>query len=186
LKVAFVIYEGMTSLDFIGVYDPITRLKTLNYIPELEWDIVAYTEEVVDGSGLRITPGKVREPLGAYDMVIVPGGFSSRRLTQDRGFMDWIRTAADCRLKVSVCTGSLILGEAGFLKGKRATSHFTAYQLLAKYCTVSEDRIVDEGDVITAGGVASSLDLGLYLCEKLAGAEAKEKIREAMCYLGER
>ena len=68
------------------------------------------------------------------------------------------------------------------MEGKKATTHPNAYEDLKKYCTVLNDRIVDDGDVITAGGVSSSIDLGLYLCAKLAGQEAKEKIRKQMDY----
>jgi transcriptional regulator GlxA family with amidase domain len=94
-----------------------------------------------------------------------------------------VKTAANCRLKVSVCTGALLLGAAGFLKGRRATTHRTEFERLKEFCAaVVDERIVDEGDVITARGVTSSIDLGLYLCERLAGYEAKEKIRKQMDY----
>ncbi len=82
-----------------------------------------------------------------------------------------------------MCTGALLLGAAGFLKGKTATTHPNAFRDLQKYClSVVNQRVVDEGEVITARGVTSSIDLGLYLCEKLAGREAKEKIRKQMDY----
>ncbi|MFD0131711.1 DJ-1/PfpI family protein, partial [Bacillus subtilis] len=81
-----------------------------------------------------------------------------------------------------VCTGSLLFGSAGFLNGKTATTHPNAFEDLMKYCKVVDKRIVDEGSVITARGVSSSIDLGLYLYEKLAGYEAKEKIRIQMDY----
>ena len=86
-------------------------------------------------------------------------------------------------MKASICTGSLLLGAAGFLKGKKATTHPEAFGELRKYCSsVVDERIVDEGDVITAGGVSSSIDLGLYLCEKLAGRAVKEQIRRQIDY----
>jgi cyclohexyl-isocyanide hydratase len=181
--IAFVIYNCMTSLDFIGVYDPLTRLKNMGFMPDLEWEICAHTEEVTDSTGLRMVPTKVREPLGAYDMMVIPGGFGSRKLVDDPDFIAWLKTAEPCPLKVSVCTGSLLLGAAGFLQGRRATTHFNALDILNKFCSqVVEARIVDEGDLITAGGVTSSIDLGLYLCQKLAGSEAKERIRRTMDY----
>ncbi|MBW4634157.1 MAG: DJ-1/PfpI family protein [Iphinoe sp. HA4291-MV1] len=97
--------------------------------------------------------------------------------------MEWLKTSQSCHLKVSVCTGSLLLGKAGFLTGKKATTHPNHFQELEKFCDeVVKQRIVDEGDVITAGGVTSSIDLGLYLCEKFAGSEVKEKIRRQMDY----
>jgi len=183
MKIGFIIYHGMTALDFIGVYDPLIRLKTMGFMPAMRWEICAYSSEVRDGVGLGFVPTRVREPLHEYDMIIVPGGFGSRKLYHDADFIGWLKSAEPCRLKVSVCTGSLLLGAAGFLKGKKATTHLSALDDLRKFCLlVVDQRIVDEGDVITARGVASSIDLGLYLCEKLAGHEAKEKIRQQIDY----
>ncbi len=87
------------------------------------------------------------------------------------------------RLKVSVCTGALLLGAAGFLRGRRATTHPNALKELEPYCgTVVRERVVDEGDVITAGGVACAIDAGLHLVQKLAGAEARARIAAEMDY----
>lgn len=183
MRIAFIIYNGLTALDFIGVYDPITRLKTMGFTPDLRWEICSHTKEVSDITGLHFRPTKVDEPLQDYDMAIVPGGFGSRNLVDDIGFIEWLRTAHTCKFKVSVCTGSLLLGAAGFLKGKKATSHPMAQKELKKYCNfVVNQRIVDDGDVITARGVTSSIDLGLYLCEKLADKKAAEKIRQQIDY----
>ncbi len=98
-------------------------------------------------------------------------------MMHDPHFVQWLRTAQSCPLKVSACTGALLLGAAGFLQGKRATTHHNSFGDLGAFCTVVRDqRVVDEGDVITAGGVTASIDLGLYLCEKLAGRAARDKI----------
>lgn len=183
MKVAFIIYTGMTALDFIGVYDPVTRLKTMNFISDLEWDICAHSQEVSDNAGLRFTPNKVGESLHPYDMIIVPGGIGTKKLVDDLALMTWLKTSAPCKFKVSVCTGSLLLGAAGFLEGKTATTHPNAFSDLQRYCkSVVDKRVVDEGDIITARGVTSAIDLGLYLCEKFAGREIKEKIRQQMDY----
>jgi transcriptional regulator GlxA family with amidase domain len=183
MKIGFVIYQGMTALDFIGVYDPLTRLKSMGFMRDLSWDLCAHSIEVKDSTGLAFVPTKVRESLGEYDMIVVPGGLGSRKLIDDADFISWLKTAEPCRLKVSVCTGSLLLGAAGFLKGKKATTHPEAFERLRKFCSaVVDQRVVDEGDVVTAGGVSSSIDLGLYLCERLAGPDAGEKIRRQIDY----
>jgi len=76
--------------------------------------------------------------------VLVPGGRGSRRLLDDAKFVGWLRSAAPCRLKASVCTGSLLLGAAGFLKGRRATTHPRAFDELRRFCSsVVDERIVD-------------------------------------------
>lgn len=184
MNIAFIIYNGMTALDFIGMYDPVTRLKTMGFMSDLSWDICAYTPEVRDGAGLLFTPTRVGTSLQDYTMVLVPGGFSTRKIVNEQEFIAWLKTAALCKLKVSVCTGSLLWGAAGFLQGKKATTHPMAFADLQPYCMqVLDQRVVDEGDIITARGVTSALDLGLYLCEKLAGYEVKERIRQQMDYL---
>jgi cyclohexyl-isocyanide hydratase len=183
MKTAFIIFDRMTALDLIGVYDPLTRLKTMNFVPEFNWQMCAFTEKVSDDRGLRFFPDTVAESLGGYDLIVVPGGFGTRVLQHDRSFTGWLRSAAPVKLKTSVCTGALLLGSAGFLAGKRATTHPNAFEELKLYCASLETRrIVDEGDVVTARGVSSSLDLGLHLVERIAGNEARARIAKQMDY----
>ena len=164
-----------------------TRLKSMGLMPELSWDVCARARRVTDDRGLTFTPDRVGEPLGDYDLLIVPGGFGTRALVDDAAFLGWLRTAAPCGLKASVCTGSLLLGAAGFLEGRRATTHPNAFGELERYCaSVVDERVVDEGDVVTAGGVTSAIDLGLHLVERLAGRETRERIRAQMDYRAER
>jgi cyclohexyl-isocyanide hydratase len=183
MKIAFVVFNGLTILDFIGIYDPLTRLKTMGFMPDLGWDICAYTDIVKDDRGLVMIPTAIQEPLQSYDVLVVPGGYGTRTLIQDKNFIEWIRTAEPCKLKVSVCTGALLLGAAGFLRSKQATTHRSAFQELEPFChKVLDYRIVDEGNIITARGVSSGIDEGLYVIERLAGAEARSKIAKQMDY----
>ena len=184
MKVAYIIFDGITWLDLIGIYDPISRLKT-HYLPDLSWDVCSLTNCVQDNHGLQMIPTKVNSSLAGYDVLIVPGGVGTRTLIHNPSFLDWIKTAHAATFKVSICTGSLILGAAGFLKGKAATTHFKEYETLQPFCKkVLKERIVEHGDVITAGAVSASLDLGLYLCRKWVGPEAENDIRKRMNYLG--
>lgn len=177
------IYDGMTTLDFVGVFDAVTRLKSMGLRTDLSWEICARTVEVTDREGLQLTPTQVNATLDKFDMVIVPGGTNTRTLVADQRFCDWIRTSENAAYKVSVCTGALLLAAAGLLGGRTATTHPNAYETLREYgVTVVPDRVVDQGNVITARGVTASIDLGLYLCEKLAGADARERIRVQMDY----
>lgn len=185
MRVAFVIYNGMTALDFVGVYDPVTRLQGMGFLPDLTWEICAPSEVVRDGKGLGISPTQVQKPLQEFDLLIIPGGATPlvSELTRNVPLIEWLKTASSCPLKTSVCTGSLLLGAAGFLAGKRATTHPNAFQELKPFCAeVVDERVVDAGDLITARGVTAAIDLGLYLCEKLAGFEAKQKVRQIMDY----
>lgn len=183
MKAAFVVFDGMTSLDFIGFYDPVTRLKSMKIMDDFEWRVCATAQGVVDDRGLRIQADTVAQPLDSYDMVFLPGGFGTRTLQNDRAFVDWLKSAQSARLKVSVCTGALLLGAAGFLRGRRATTHPSAYKELEPYCgSVVQDRVVDEGDVVTAGGVSSAIDAGLHIVQKLAGAGARDRVAVQMDY----
>lgn len=181
MHLAFVVYDRMTAMDFVGAYDPLTRLGTMEFRDDVTWDVCARRETVTATGGLEIGATAIDEPLDA-DLVVVPGGFATRELVEDERFLDWLRTAEGCDLLASVCTGSLLLGAAGFLEGRRATTHPDAYDELAAYCTVVEERVVDDGDLVTARGVTSSLDLGLHLCERLADRETREAIATQMDY----
>lgn len=183
MNIAYIFFNGVTWLDFVGVYDAVSRLKSMGYMNDLLWDTCSYTDTATDNFGLKIVPDSIRQPLNHYDAIIVPGGHGTRTLVKDMEFISWIRTAENAKYKMSVCTGSLILGAAGFLKSKKATTHFLEYETLQPYCAeVVKEKIVVDGDVITAGAVTSSIDLGLYLCEKWAGAQAREVIQERMDY----
>jgi transcriptional regulator GlxA family with amidase domain len=183
MQIAYIVFDNITLLDLAGIYDPVSRLRPLGFIPDLKWDLCALDDTIMDGYHLTIQVDKVAPNLAAYDMIIVPGGLGTRAMMRDQAFLKWLRTAAGVRWKVSVCTGSLLLGAAGFLQGRRATTHFDSYDTLRPFCKeVVKERVVEDFDVITAGAVASSLDLGLYLCEKLAGTKAREAVRQRMDY----
>lgn len=183
MKAAFIVFDRMTSLDFIGFYDPVTRLKSMKIMDDFEWRVCSRTRNVVDDRGLRFEVDAVNERLASFDMIIVPGGYGTRSLQQDRGFIDWLKTAQAVPLKVSVCTGALLLGAAGFLQGRRATTHPSAYKELEPYCReVVKERVVDEGDIVTARGVSSAIDMGLHLVQRLAGTDARDRVATQMDY----
>ncbi len=185
MKIAYILFDGITWLDFIGIYDPISRLKSMNYLPDLTWDICSFTNSIEDNFGLEIKSNKTQNPLADYDAIIIPGGLGTRELQFDKNFINWIKTSQNVKYKISICTGSLILGAAGFLADRKATTNFQEYETLKKYCKeVLEVRIVEDENVITAGAVSSSIDLGLYLCEKWAGQYARNEIRKRMDYNG--
>lgn len=181
MHVAFVAYDGMTALDFVGAFDPVTRLSTMGYL-DLSWGVCARTPVATANANLRVEVDAVAEPLTDCDLLVVPGGFATRTLVDDDAFVEWLRGGRDTDLVASVCTGSLLLGAAGYLDGRRATTHPSAYDDLAAYCTVVRDRVVDDGDLVTARGVSSSLDLGLYLVERLSDERTREEIAAQMDY----
>jgi transcriptional regulator GlxA family with amidase domain len=156
----------------------------MHLVSDLSWNLCAFKEKIVCYQvGLEIIPDTVGRSLRSYDVVVVPGGPGSRKLAKNGDFLNWIRTAK--KLRVSVCTGALILGAAGFLEGKSATTHHSAFDLLESYGArvIRNKRVVDKGDVITARGVSAAVDLGIYLCEKFAGKQGSAKVREQIEYL---
>ncbi len=155
MNIAYILFDEITLLDFIGFYDPIKNIKTKGFMENLNWDLCATKKSIKDSFGLEIIADKIKPDLSDYDMIVVPGGYGTRELQYNTGFIEWLRTGGNVEYIVSICTGSLLIGAAGFLKGK---------------------------NIITAGAVASSLDLGLYVCEKLVGKEKTEEIRIGMDY----
>ncbi len=183
MKIAYILFDEITLLDLIGFYDPIKNIKTKGFMENLNWDLCATKKSIKDSFGLEIIVDKIKPDLSDYDMIVVPGGYGTRKLQYDIEFIDWLRTGENVDFIVSICTGSLLIGAAGFLKNKTATTNFNEYKSLEKYCErVAQARIVDDDNIITAGAVASSLDLGLYLAEKLIGKEKTEEIRIGMDY----
>lgn len=184
MDIAFVVYDDLTVLDFVGVYDPVTRLSTMGYRDDLSWDVhaPAGSEAITATGGLSMHTTAVGEPLGEYDAVVVPGTAHTDRARTDDELIEWLRSAADCEYSISVCTGAILLGEAGLLDGHRATTHPMAFDDLKEYATVVDDRVVDDGDVITARGVTAAVDLGLYLCELWADADTRAEIASQMDY----
>eukprot|EP00659_Diplonema_papillatum_P020837 gene20837-32132_t len=193
MRVAFILFDGITYLDFLGVYDSVTRLRSMDFLPDLQWTLCGFSTEiglkektVTDSFGMRVVVECMapEDSLGGFDAVVVPGGFGTRELVKDAAFIKWLKTCEPCKHKISVCTGSLLLGEAGLLRGKRATTNANEFEALQPHCgaAVPNSRVVEDGDCITAGGVASSLDLGIYLCQKWAGPAAAAAIKKRMEY----
>ena len=183
MKIAFVLFDQMTTLDFVGFYDAVTRLKIMNLMEDVSWELCALTDRVTDELGVTIEVPQIAPDLSAYDMIFVPGGRGTRTLRHDPKMIDWLRSATGVQYKIGVCTGALLLGAAGFLEGRRATTNPPAYELLEPYCAeVVRARIVQDGNVITGGGVATSIDLGLYVLEMLSDAESVQQIAQSMDY----
>lgn len=183
MKIAFVIFNGMTFLDFIGFYDVIYRLNMFEETKGTTWDICGLSEEISDELGLTVKVNRVKPDLSEYDLLFVPGGMGTRELRYDDEFITWLKQADKVKYKVSVCTGSLLLGAAGFLENKKATTHPNVYELLEPYCAeVIKTRIVKDGDLITAGGVSTSIDLALYIVKLFVNQEAVEIIKQQIDY----
>lgn len=185
MKAAFVVYEGFNLFELAGVLEPLERLVQGGHLEGLEWAFCSLGNEAVAKGGLRLSALERPASLGTYDAVVVPGGPGVKHLLQDGEFLDWLRTAATVGWKVSASVGSLLLGAAGLLEGKRAATHPDAAGILAPFCReVSTEGIVEDGGCITAASAGTAVDLGLYLCRRWAGDEADLAVRYAMGYRG--
>jgi putative intracellular protease/amidase/uncharacterized protein (DUF952 family) len=187
--VGFVAFDGMTLLDLVGAIDPVGRIASMGFDPSARTTVVSATPPRDGGPAARVWTCEgaalvvdgVRPALDAFDVLVVPGGHGTRTLVHDRAVVEWIATFPSNRLLASVCTGSLLLGAAGRLRGRRATTHRSAMEELARHgATAVDERVVDEGQIVTAGGVACALDLGIHLVRRLEDEAVAEKIAAQM------
>lgn len=180
MKIAIALFEQVTALDAIGPYEVLQRL------PTAEVCFVGHRKGEIrtDNGFLGLTVDYTFEEVPNPEIVLIPGGAGTRALVDDAALLDWIRTAHETSLfTTSVCTGSLLLGAAGLLNGLSATTHFAARQLLTKYgATASDQRIVEEGKVITAAGVSSGIDMALVLAERVADATTAKALQLGIEY----
>ncbi len=154
-RFGFVAFAGMTLLDLVGPLDAVSRIASMGFDETSTCVVVSAHEDAWRGFGAELRVAHVRPPLDEVDVLVVPGGLAARGLlVHDRTIIDWLASFASSRLVASVCTGALLLGAAGRLRGRRATTHASAMGLLAEHGAIAIDaRVVDEGDVVTAAGV---------------------------------
>lgn len=184
-RIAFFVFPRLTLIDLVGGYDALRRVARMGIDRTVTHRIIGTEPELTDDSGFVVRPDGVYEDLDPYDLLYVPGGHGARDLLEDARCVEYLRGWGKEKPIASVCTGALLLGAAGHLEGLRATTHASALEDLAPYCAeVVRERIVDEGRVVTAGGVTSALDLGVHLVAKHWGPEAALTIAHQMEYRG--
>ena len=179
LNIGSIIFDGMDQIDFTGPFEVLAR------IPNSTLHIGAKTTDpIIDTRGLKLLPEITLEEMPKLDVLHVPGGPGQEALMEDEVVLEFIRKQAKDALYVfSVCTGSLICGAAGLLRGKRATTHWAALDVLPYLgATTLSDRIVIEGNYIFAGGVTSGIDGALHLAAALRGDAAAMQIQLYMQY----
>jgi putative intracellular protease/amidase len=173
--IAFLIFDGLTPLDFVGPFEVLSRL------PGSHTRVVSPTGKAISASGGKLTLGVDCgiADLDAADILVVPGGPGARILMHDAAVTAWVaKIATHAAWTTSVCTGSLILGGAGLLAGMEATTHWAARELLATTGAVPvARRIVEYPRLITAAGVSSGIDMALLLAARVAGEEIAKAIQ---------
>ena len=180
MKIAILIFDKLTALDAVGPYEVLSRL------PGVELVFVAEQAgpKRTDTGALALTADASLAELTDPDVLLIPGGEGNRPLLADETVLDWVRTAdAGSTWTTSVCTGSLVLGAAGILEGRRATSHWAHLERLADYgATPVSERVVIDGKLVTAAGVSAGIDMALTLAAEIAGEQVAQAIQLGIEY----
>ena len=180
MRIAILIFEKLTVLDVVGPYE------VLRSVPGWEVTFVGPQAGPVraDSDALSLVADASIEELTDPDIVLVGGGEGNRPLLTDERLLGWLRTAdATSTWTTSVCTGSLVLGAAGLLKGKRATSHWLYVDQLAEFgAEPVRERVVEDGKTITAAGVAAGIDMALHLVSREVSPEVAQAVQLGIEY----
>lgn len=177
--IAFALYPGLTPLDLVG---PLQVLSVLaQFDPTYEVVVVGATKDPVGSdTPLRLAASHTFDEVAQPYAIVVPGGTEGTfAALADERLIGWARQAgASAEVIGSVCTGSLVLGTAGLLEGRKATTHWSSLHVLARLgATPVTERIVEDGPVITAAGVSAGIDWALHLVGKLAGEERARQVQ---------
>lgn len=178
-RIGLLLFPQLTQLDLTGPYEVFCRL------PDTRVDLIWHTlDPVVTEHGLALNPTTTGAEVDHLDVLCVPGGYGVTPLLNDAPTIDFIRRIArDARYVTSVCTGALLLGAAGVLQGKRATTHWTSMPMLSAFgATPTDERVVHDGQLITGGGVTAGIDFALHLAAQLHGRDLAEAIQLGIEY----
>jgi cyclohexyl-isocyanide hydratase len=174
LRFGLLCFPGVQQLDLTGPYEVFASAKGATV--HLVWKDL---QPVRSATGLMLTPDTLLAEAPDFDVLCIPGGSGVNDLLLDDTVLAFVRNKAErARFVTSVCTGSLVLGRAGLLQGKRATTHWSAMGFLPALGAIPvAERVVQDGSVITAGGVTSGIDFGLHVVAELVGREEAETIQ---------
>ena len=179
LAVGFVLFPNVTQLDLTG------PLQVLHRLPGAETHIIAKSlAPVPSDCGLSLVPTTTFAACAPLDLICVPGGAGVSGAIADTETVEFVRRqGAQAGYVTSVCTGAFVLGVAGLLKGRRATTHWAYTDLLPFVgATYDKARVVRDGNVFTGGGVTAGIDFALTVASEVAGAEAADRIQLSIEY----
>jgi transcriptional regulator GlxA family with amidase domain len=180
VRIAILIFDKLTALDAVGPYEVLSRL------PNAELSFVAKEPgpKRTDTGALSLIADRAISDLPDPDMVLVPGGEGNRPLMKDPEVIDWLRAAHETTTwTTSVCTGALVLGAAGILEGKRATTHWAYREKLREFgAEPTVARFVEDGKVVTAAGVSAGIDMALHLAARDVGEDFAKGVQLGIEY----
>ncbi|MER2267657.1 DJ-1/PfpI family protein [Methylobacterium oxalidis] len=179
LRIGLLVFPGVQQLDLTGPYEVFASL------PGAEMHLVAADlAPLRSTTGLVLTPTTRLDACPALDVVCVPGGAGVNALMRDEATLAFLRRQAEtARHLTSVCTGALVLGAAGLLRGRRATTHWAAHDLLPAFGAIPvRERVVRDGALLTGGGVTAGIDFALALAAEIAGTGTAQGVQLALEY----
>jgi transcriptional regulator GlxA family with amidase domain len=188
VRIAVALFEDAEELDFAGPWEVFSVWAGKWPQDGVEVLTVAETPEPIRcANGLRVLADHTWDELGHIDMLLYPGGVGTREQLGQEHVRERIRErAAAGTLMTSVCTGSLVLADAGLLNGRPATTHWSALDLLRSLGdgidVKPDERFVDDGDVVTAAGVSAGIDMALHLVARLQSPERAAEVRREIQY----
>ena len=179
LRCGMLVFPNLTQLDLTGPYEVLARLPGAETL--LLWKD---RQPVRSEHGLTMLPMATFAECPALDLVLVPGGAGINPLLEDAEVLAFVRqAAAQARYVVGICTGSLVLGAAGLLRGRRAGTHWMSRELLRAFgAEPAAERVVRDGNLFTGGGVTAGIDVALCVAAEIAGRAAAEAIQLAIEY----
>ena len=186
--VGTLLFPDAEELDFVGPYEVFGMLA--KHIDQT-WQVLTVAETaqpVTCAKGLVVTSDRSFDDCPPLDVLIVPGGAGTRQGVRNEKLIEFVRRqGARCQWVTSVCTGAFLLHRAGFLKGRRATTHWASLERLGALPDVEvvEQRFVVDGNVITAAGVSAGIDMALYLVGQVNDIETARAVQKAMEYYPE-
>lgn len=179
LTIGGLIYPNMDQCDFTGPFEALARVPNSHFLT-----IWKDENPVRDLAGMLLMAETTIAEAPQLDVLLVPGGYGQEALMRDEAVLSFIRKqAAGARFVFSVCTGALVCGAAGLLQGKRATTHWTAMEVLPYFGAIpSDERVVVDGKLISAGGVTSGIDGSLVIVSLLRGESVAQELQLYMAY----
>jgi transcriptional regulator GlxA family with amidase domain len=179
VQIAILLFDDVTALDAVGPYEVLSR------IPEATVTWVASTPGLKKAKGgLSLMADHHLDDVARPQIILVPGGSGVDKVMKDPSVIQWIRTAHETSLyTTAVCTGTLVLGAAGLLKGLKATTHWNYRERLAEFgAEAINKRVVREGRIVTAAGVSAGIDMALGLVQWIAGDRTAQAIQLGIEY----
>jgi len=178
-RIVILLFDGYAALDVIGPYEVLSRL------PGAKIYFTGYEKKgYKDTYGLELKADYSIDEISEVNILLIPGGFGIDDLLGNKEVVDWVRKIdRTTSWTVAVCSGSLMLAEAGILDNKNCTTHWRRKEQLKKYKVhIKDDRFVQDGKIITSAGVSAGIDMALYLVSKVAGDDAAKIIQLGMEY----